>query len=149
MSQKYALFESEGSLIVMSGNVLNMMEVYEDLQQHIEAEQYDIRCFGYDQYNAREFVERWIREYGEYGVEVVKQGARTESVPLGEIKAYASGGSLYFDQLLFSFTMGNCIVLEDTNGNRKLYKIRADRKIDAVAALVDAYVVYKHYQDSF
>jgi phage terminase large subunit-like protein len=149
MLEKYRDFIAEGSLIIMPGLVLNMMEVYEDLIAFIDSEEYDVMCFGYDPYNAREFVERWLQEHAEYGVEAVKQGSRTESVPLGELKTYAGGGSLHFDQQLFSFTMGNCMVLEDTNGNRKLYKVRADRKIDAVAALVDAYVVYKHYQDSF
>ena len=146
---KYDQFMAEGSLIVMNGAVLDMMEVYEDLDNHIIEMDYDVRCFGYDPYNAKEFVERWERENGPFGIEKVIQGARTESVPLGELKKLSEERMILFDEDLMSFTMGNCITLEDSNGNRKLYKQRRDHKIDAVAAMLDAYVAYKHYKDAF
>lgn len=146
---KYDQFMNEGSLIVMNGAVLDMMEVYEDLDNHIIECDYDVRCFGYDPYNAKEFVERWEKENGPFGLEKVIQGARTESVPLGELKKLSEERMLLFDEDLMSFTMGNCITLEDTNGNRKLYKQRRDHKIDAVAAMMDAYVAYKHNRDAF
>lgn len=149
MRQKYDEFIHEGSLIVMDGTVLDMMEVYEELDRHIIDREYDVRCFGYDPYNAEKFVERWSRENSPYGVEKVPQGARTESVPLGELKILSEERMLKFDQSLMSFTMGNCITLVDTNGNRKLLKRRADAKIDAVAAMMDAYVAYKLNQESF
>ena len=149
MRIKYDEFIKEGSLIVMPGTVLDMMEVYEDLDNHIAERDYDIRCFGFDPYNAQAFVERWERENGPFGIEKVIQGAKTESVPLGEIKKMAEDRLLLFDEDLMMHTMGNCIVLEDTNGNRKLYKKRYDQKIDAVAALMDAYVAYKRNQEAF
>lgn len=140
---KYREFIDEGSLIVMPGTTLKMMDVYDDLDQFIVDCGYDVRTFGYDPYNAKEFVERWIKENSEFGVEKVIQGSKTESVPLGELKDMAEDRLLLFDESLMSFTMGNCIVIEDTNGNRKLYKKRADAKIDNVAAMMDAYVAYK------
>lgn len=146
---KYDEFVQEGTLIVMEGTILDMMEIYEDLDEHIVNVGYDVRCFGYDPYNAREFVERWVRENGEFGVEKVIQGAKTESVPLGELKMLAEDRLLLFDESLMQFAMGNCIVLEDTNGNRKLYKRRQDEKIDNVAAMLDAYVAYKANKDMF
>lgn len=146
---KYEEFMNEGSLIVMEGTVLDMMAVYEDLDQHIIECEYDVSCFGYDPYNAVEFVDRWCKENGEYGVEKVIQGYKTESVPLGELKKLSEDGFLLFDELLMQFAMGNCIVLEDTNGNRKLYKKRREEKIDNVAALMDAYVAYKIFRDFF
>lgn len=149
MRMKYDDFIREGSLIVMPGTILDMMEVYEDLDQHIINCSYDVRCFGYDPYNAKEFVERWTQENSPYGVEKVKQGSKTESVPLGELKKMAEDGLLLFDEELMSFAMGNCIVLEDTNGNRKLYKKRRDQKIDNVAAMMDAYVAWKANKDLF
>lgn len=149
MRIKYDSFMKEGSLIVLEGTVLDMMEVYDDLDKHIEACQYDIRSFGFDPYNAREFVERWQQENGPYGLETVKQGVKTESVPLGELKKLAEERMLLFDEELMTFTMGNCITLEDTNGNRKLFKKRREQKIDAVAALLDAYVAYKLNKESF
>ena len=149
MRQKYEEFMDEGSLIVLDGTVLDMMEVYDDLDKHIIDCGYDVRCLGFDPYNAREFVERWERENGPYGIEKVIQGARTESVPLGELKKLAEEQLLLFDEQLMSFTMGNCITLEDTNGNRKLLKRRNDQKIDAVAAMMDAYVAYKLNKDAF
>jgi phage terminase large subunit-like protein len=133
----------------MPGTVLDMIEVYEDLDQHIIESEYDVRCLGFDPYNAREFVERWTSENGEFGVEKVIQGAKTESVPLGELKKLAEEEKLLFDEELMSFAMGNCITLEDTNGNRKLLKKRYDQKIDAVAAMMDAYVAYKSNKDAF
>ena len=139
----------EGSLIVLNGTILDMDEVYDDLDNFIIEMKYDVRCFGYDPYNAKEFVDRWIAENGPFGVEKVIQGAKTESVPLGELKTLAEERMLLFDEELMSFTMGNCITLEDTNGNRKLYKQRRDRKIDAVAAMMDAYVAYKANKDAF
>lgn len=149
MRIKYDQFIDEGSLIVLDGTVLDMMEVYDNLDQFIQDSQYDVRSFGFDPYNAREFVERWIKENGSYGVEKVIQGAKTESVPLGELKKLSEEHVLLFDQELFSFTMGNCITMEDTNGNRKLLKKRNDQKIDSVAALLDAYVSYKLHKDAF
>lgn len=149
MRQKYEEFMDEGSLIVLDGTVLDMMEVYDDLDKHIIDCGYDVRCLGFDPYNAREFVERWERENGPYGIEKVIQGARTESVPLGELKKLAEERALLFDEQLMKFTMGNCITLEDTNGNRKLMKRRNDQKIDAVAAMMDAYVAYKLNKDAF
>lgn len=149
MRVKYEEFINEGSLIIMNGTVLDMMEVYEDLDNHISDRQYDVRCFGFDPYNAKEFVERWSRENGPFGIEKVIQGARTESVPLGELKKLAEERLLWFDEELMCFTMGNCITLEDTNGNRKLYKKRYDAKIDAVAAMMDAYVAFKINREAF
>jgi len=149
MRFKYEEFIDEGSLIIMPGTVLDMMEVYEDLDQHIISSRYDVRTFGFDPYNAKEFVDRWIAENGPFGVEKVIQGARTESVPLGEIKIMSEERLLLFDQILMSFAMGNCITLEDTNGNRKLLKKRYDEKIDNVAALLDAYVSYKANKEAF
>ena len=149
MRKKYEDFMAEGSLIVLEGTVLDMMEVYEDLDSHIIKYEYDVRCFGFDPYNAREFVERWERENGPYGIEKVIQGAKTESVPLGELKKLSEERLLLFDEELMSFAMGNCITLEDTNGNRKLYKKRHEQKIDAVAAMMDAYVAYKLNKDGF
>ena len=149
MRIKYDEFINEGSLIVLEGAVLDMTQVYDDLDNHIANCEYDVRCFGFDPYNAREFVERWERENGPFGIEKVIQGAKTESVPLGELKKLSEGRMLLFDEQLMSFTMGNCITLEDTNGNRKLYKKRYDQKIDAVAAMMDAYVAYKLNKESF
>ena len=149
MRVKYDQFMKEGSLIVMPGTVLDMMQVYEELDNHIIERDYDVRCLGFDPYNAQAFVERWERENGPFGIEKVIQGAKTESVPLGEIKQMAEDRLLIFDQELMTFTMGNCIVLEDTNGNRKLFKKRYDQKIDAVAALMDAYIAYKRNQEAF
>ena len=149
MRQKYNRFMNEGSLVVLEGTVLDMMEVYDDLDKHIIASEYDVRCFGFDPYNAKEFVERWERENGPFGIEKVIQGAKTESVPLGELKKLSEEGKLLFDEELMSFAMGNCVTLEDTNGNRKLYKRRQEAKIDAVAAMMDAYVAYKANKDAF
>ena len=149
MRRKYEDFIKEGSLIIMEGSVLNMMEVYDNLFEFIEDSQYDVMAFGYDPYNAKEFVERWCKENGEYGVVKVIQGARTESVPLGEIKILSEDRKLLFDEELMGFTMENCVVSEDTNGNRKLLKRRANEKIDNVAALMDAYVAYKINIDNF
>lgn len=149
MRVKYDEFIKEGSLIVMPGTVLDMMQVYDDLDNHILERSYDVRCFGYDPYNAKDFVERWERENGPFGIEKVIQGAKTESVPLGELKKMAEDRLLLFDEELITFTMGNCIVLEDTNGNRKLYKKRYEQKIDAIAALMDAYVAYKINREAF
>ena len=149
MRLKYQEFMDEGSLMVLNGTVLDMMEVYEDLDKFIEDNVYDVRCFGFDPYNAQNFVERWTAENGPFGVTKVIQGAKTESVPLGELKKLSEDGLLIFDQRLMSYTMGNCIVLEDTNGNRKLYKIRYDHKIDNVAAMMDAYVAFKANREAF
>lgn len=149
MRMKYDEFMAEGSLIVMSGTVLDLDDVYDDLDNHITDKNYDVRCFGYDPYNARAFVERWESENGPFGIEKVIQGAKTESVPLGELKKLAEDKALLFDEELMCFTMGNCITLEDTNGNRKLLKKRYDQKIDAVAAMMDAYVAYKLNKDAF
>ena len=149
MRHKYEEFINEGSLIIMPGTVLNMMEVYEDLDKHIIERGYDVRCIGYDPYNAREFIERWEQENGPFGIEKVIQGSKTESVPLGELKKLSEERMLLFDEELMSFAMGNCITLEDTNGNRKLFKKRYDQKIDAVAAMMDAYVAYKLNREAF
>ena len=149
MRIKYDEFIREGSLIVMPGTVLDMMAVYEDLDNHIIERNYDVRAFGFDPYNAKDFVERWEKENGPFGLEKVIQGAKTESVPLGELKKMAEDRLLLFDEELMTFTMGNCITLEDTNGNRKLYKKRYDQKIDAVAALMDAYIAYKNNREAF
>ena len=149
MRLKYQEFMDEGSLMVLNGTVLDMQEVYEDLDKFIDDNSYDVRCFGFDPYNAQAFVERWSAENGPFGVTKVIQGAKTESVPLGELKKLSEDGLLIFDQSLMSYTMGNCIVLEDTNGNRKLYKIRYDHKIDNVAAMMDAYVAYKANREAF
>ena len=149
MRVKYDEFMKEGSLIVMPGTVLDMMQVYEDLDNHISDCDYDVRCFGFDPYNAREFVERWERENGPFGIEKVIQGVKTESVPLGELKKLAEERMLLFDEELMTFAMGNCITLEDTNGNRKLLKKRYDQKIDAVAAMMDGYVAFKLNREAF
>lgn len=149
MREKYNDFMKEGSLFVLEGAVLDMMEVYDDLDRHIQEKEYDVRSFGYDPYNAKAFVARWEMENGQFGVEKVPQGSRTESVPLGEIKTLASTNRLLFDEELMSFAMGNCIVMEDTNGNRKLLKQRRDAKIDAVASTMDAFVAYKNNKDAF
>ena len=149
MRSKYDQFMAEGSLMVLEGTVLDMMEVYEDLDNHIQERDYDVRCFGYDPYNAKEFVTRWEAENGPFGIEKVIQGAKTESVPLGELKKLSEERMLLFDEELMTFAMGNCITLEDTNGNRKLYKKRYEQKIDAVAAMMDAYVAYKNNKDAF
>ena len=149
MRLKYNDFIKEGSLIVLPGIVLDLEDVYDDLDRHIEASNYDVCAFGYDPYNARAFVERWEREHGPFAVEKVIQGAKTESVPLGELKKLAEDRMLLFDEDLMVFTMGNCIAIEDTNGNRKLYKKRADEKIDNVAAMMDAYIAFKLNPDAF
>ena len=149
LRMKYEEFLQEGSLIVMNGTVLDMMEVYEDVERFIQQNEYDVNCFGFDPYNAEEFVKRWCTENGSFGVEKVIQGARTESVPLGEIKMLAEDRKLIFDQALMSFCMGNAVTIEDTNGNRKLMKKRSDAKIDAVASTMDAYVVYKNNKEAF
>ena len=146
---KYEEFRREGSLHILEGAVLDMMEVYDDLENHIDENRYDVRTFGYDPYNAKEFVTRWETENGPYGIEKVIQGARTESVPLGELKKLSEERRLIFDEALMSFTMGNAITLEDTNGNRKLLKKRSEEKIDNVAALMDAYVAYKLHKEAF
>ena len=149
MYQKYQDFIAEGSLIVMEGTILDMMEVYDDLDQFILDRQFDICAFGYDPYNAKEFVERWCKENGSYGVEKIIQGARTESVPLGELKKLAEERMLLFDEDIMAFSMGNCITITDTNGNRKLLKQRNDQKIDPVAAMLDAFVAYKVHIELF
>ena len=149
MQIKYQEFVAEGTLVIMEGAILDMMKVYDDLDAHIMANQYSIVGFGYDPYNAKDFVEKWIQNYGSYGVEVVRQGVRTESVPLGELKNLANQRLLLFDEALMKFAMGNTVVIEDNNGNRKLSKRRADEKIDNVAALMDAWVVYKMNQEAF
>jgi phage terminase large subunit-like protein len=149
MRNKYQEFINEGSLHVLDGTVLDMMEVYEDLDAFIIANEYDVRCFGFDPYNAREFVTRYEAENGPYGIEKVIQGAKTESVPLGELKILAEERKLVFDQSLMSFAMGNAVTLEDTNGNRKLLKKRADEKIDNVSAMMDAYVAFKANKEAF
>lgn len=149
LRSKYETFMKEGSLIVMNGTVLDMMEVYEDLDEHIIKCDYDVRCFGYDPYGATEFIDRWEKENSPWGIVKVPQGSRTESIPLGELKKLAEERMLLFDEELFSFAMGNCITLEDTNGNRKLYKKRREQKIDAVAAMMDAYIAYKLNKDAF
>ena len=147
--QKYEEFIREGSLHVMEGTVLDMMEVYDDLDQHIQNMEYDVRSFGYDPYNAKEFVNRYEQENGPYGIEKVIQGAKTESVPLGELKILAGERLLLFDEALMQYTMGNAMILEDTNGNRKLLKRRYDEKIDNVSAMMDAYVAYKLHKEAF
>ena len=149
MRMKYEEFIKEGSLMVLEGNILDMDEVYEDLDKHIIEHEYDVRCFGYDPYNAKEFVKRWGDENGVFGIEKVIQGSKTESVPLGELKKLSEERMLLFDEGLMTFAMGNCIVMEDTNGNRKLLKKRYDAKIDAVAAMMDAFVAYKLNKDAF
>jgi phage terminase large subunit-like protein len=149
MREKYDEFIQEGSLVVLEGTVLDMMDVYDDLDSHITNMGYDVRCFGYDPYNAKDFVSRWILENGDFGVQKVIQGAKTESVPLGELKILAGERLLLFDEELMKFAMGNCITLEDTNGNRKLLKKRHEQKIDNVAAMMDAYVAYKANKEAF
>ena len=149
MREKYMQFMDEGTLVVMNGTVLDMEQVYDDIDNFVSRSNYDVRTFGYDPYNAKAFVERWTLENGPYGVEKVIQGARTESVPLGELKKLSEQRKLLFDERLMQFTMGNCVVIEDTNGNRKLLKIRYDQKIDAVAAMLDAYVAWKMHRDAF
>lgn len=149
MRLKYEEFMNEGSLVVLEGTILDMMQVYDDLDKHIQDRQYDVRCFGFDPYNAREFVERWQSENGPYGIEKVIQGAKTESVPLGELKKLSENRLLLFDEKLMQFAMGNCIALEDTNGNRKLYKKRYEAKIDNVAAMMDAFIAYKLNKEAF
>lgn len=149
MRIKYDSFMAEGSLIVLEGTVLDLNDVYDDLMQFIDDNEYDVRSFGYDPYNAKEFVNRWETEHGPYGIEKVIQGVKTESVPLGELKHLAENRMLIFDEELMSFAMGNCIALQDTNGNQKLYKLRYEAKIDAVAAMLDAWVAYKLYKDEY
>lgn len=149
MRNKYEQFRKEGSLVVLDGTILDMMEVYEDLDAHIIDCDYDVRCFGYDPYNAKGFVERWETENGPFGIEKVIQGAKTESVPLGELKKLSEERMLLFDEELMTFAMGNCITMEDTNGNRKLLKKRYDQKIDAVAAMMDAYIAWKLNREAF
>jgi phage terminase large subunit-like protein len=149
MRLKYDEFINEGSLHVLEGTVLDMMDVYDDLDKFIQNQRYDVRAFGFDPYNAKEFVTRWEAENGPFGIEKVIQGAKTESVPLGELKILSEERMLIFDQELMTFAMGNSITLEDTNGNRKLLKKRQDQKIDNVAALMDAYVAYKANKDQF
>ena len=149
MRQEYDKFLEEGSLIVLEGTVLDMMDVYDDLDEHIQRCEYDVCCFGYDPYNAKAFVERWEKENGPFGIEKVIQGVKTESVPLGELKKLSEDRALLFDEELMKFAMGNCITLEDTNGNRKLYKKRREDKIDNVSSLMDAYVAYKINREVF
>lgn len=149
MRSKYQEFIEEGTLIVLEGAIIDLMEVYDDLDAHIQEMQYDISCFGYDPYNARSFIDRWELENGPYGLEVVRQGVKTESVPLGEIKKLAESGLLWFDERIMSFTMGNAIVLVDNNRQKKLMKRRYDQKIDNVSALLDAFVAYKLHKDNF
>ena len=146
---KYDAFIAEGTLVVLEGVVLDMMTVYDDLDAFIQQSEYNVLCFGFDPYNAKEFVNRWTLENGEWGVEKVIQGVKTESVPLGELKLLASERALLFDEQLMSWTMGNCIVRIDTNGNRKILKKRYEQKIDNVAALMDAWVAYKLNKESF
>lgn len=149
MHMKYEEFIEEGTLIVLEGTVLDMNDVYDDIDKFIMDFEYDVRCFGFDPYNAKEFVNRWEQENGPFGIEKVIQGAKTESVPLGELKKLAEDRCLLFDEMLMGFCMENCIALEDTNGNRKLYKRRHDEKIDNVAAMMDAFVAYKLNKDLF
>ena len=149
MRLKYDRFMAEGSLIVIDGTVLDMMAVYDDLDKYISESGYDVRCVGYDPYNAQEFIERWTSENGTYGIEKVRQGSKTESVPLGELKKLSEERLLLFDEDIMTFAMGNCIVIEDTNGNRKLHKKRHEAKIDCVAAMMDAFVAYKLNKDAF
>jgi phage terminase large subunit-like protein len=149
MRAKYEDFLKEGTLQVMEGTVLDMMDVYDDLDKHIEENQYDVRALGYDPYNAKEFIERWERENGPYAIEKIIQGVKTESVPLGELKKLSEEQLIEFDEELMSYSMGNAITLEDTNGNRKLLKKRYDQKIDNVAAMMDAYIAYKLNKEAF
>ena len=149
MRIKYDEFMKEGSLIVLDCTVLDMMDVYDDLDKHISECGYDVRCFGYDPFNAKDFVARWESENGPFGIEKVIQGIKTESVPLGELKKLAEERMLIFDEELMTFAMGNCITLEDTNGNRKLLKKRYEAKIDCVAAMLDAFVAYKINREAF
>lgn len=149
MRTKYDDFMKEGSLIVLDGTILDMTAVYEDLDQHIIDSDYDVRCFGYDPYGAKEFVGRWETENGPYGIEKVPQGAKTESIPLGELKKLSEERMLIFDEEIMTFAMGNCITLEDTNGNRKLYKRKREHKIDCVAAMMDAFVAWKEHKEEF
>jgi len=149
MRAKYKEFIDEGSLFIMDGTTLDIDEVYEDVDQFIQLSEYDVRAFGYDPYNAKQFVERWTMENGPYAIEKVPQGAKTESVPLGELKKFSEDRQLIFDQALMTFTMGNCITLQDTNGNRKLFKMRQEEKIDNVAALMDAYIAWKAHKEAF
>lgn len=149
MREKYNDFINEGSLIVMEGSILDMMDVYDDLVAHIESSGYDVRAFGFDPYNAKEFVDRWEQENGPFGLVKVPQGAKTESVPLGELKALSEDRKLIFDESLMSFCMGNCITMQDTNGNRKLMKMRREQKIDNVSAMMDAYIAWKANKDQF
>lgn len=149
MRIKYDELINEGSLIIMEGVVLSMVDVYDDLMKHIEDRQYDVLTIGYDPYNAEEFINKWAAENGPFGIEKVIQGAKTESVPLGELKQLSEERLLLFDEIMMSFTLGNCITLEDTNGNRKLFKMRRDQKIDAVAAMMDAYIAYKRNKEMF
>jgi phage terminase large subunit-like protein len=149
LKEKYKVFIDEGSLVVLDGAVLDMMEVYEELDNYIIQNEYTIIAFGFDPYNSKEFVERWCKENSGFGVTKVKQGVKTESVPLGELKKLAGERMLLFDQQIMGFTMGNCIALEDTNGNRKLYKRHREEKIDSVAAMLDAYVAYKENIEAF
>ena len=149
MRVKYEEFIHEGTLIILEGTVLDMMEVYDDLDEHINQLGYDVRCFGYDPYNAKDFVERWMKENGQFGVEKVRQGVKTESVPLGELKKLSEERRLLFDEQLMSFTMGNSIIILDTNGMKKLMKQHHEQKIDNVAALMDAWVAYKMNKDAF
>jgi phage terminase large subunit-like protein len=149
MRNKYDEFIAEDSLRVMDGAILDMMDVYDDLDNYIVQARYDVRCIGYDPYNAKDFVARWGTENGPFGIVKVIQGSRTESVPLGEIKKLAEERALIFDQEMIKFTMGNCITIEDSNGNRKLYKRRNDQKIDSVAAMMDALVAYKINREAF
>ena len=149
MRAKYEEFISEGSLQVLNGTILDMMEVYDDLDLYIQTAEYDVRCLGFDPYGAKEFVGRWEVENGPYGIEKVPQGARTESIPLGELKILSEERKLIFDQALMSFAMGNAVTLEDTNGNRKLMKKRSEEKIDNVSALMDSYVAYKANKEAF
>ena len=149
MRIKYEEFMREGSLVIMDGTILDPLEVYADLDRHITERGYDVRCFGFDPYNAQDFVKQWEQDNGPFGIQKVPQGAKTESVPLGELKKLAEDRRLLFDEHLMSFTMGNCIAMEDTNGNRKLYKKRRSQKIDAVAAMMDAYIAYRHNRESF
>ena len=149
MRNKYDSFINEGSLEVLEGSILDLMEVYDDLDRIIMENSYDVRCIGYDPYNAKEFINRWERENGPFGIEKVRQGVKTESVPLGELKKMSEERMLLFDEELMSFAMGNCIAVEDTNGNRKLLKKRYEEKIDAVAAMLDAFVAYKLNKEAF
>ena len=149
LHSKYEEFINEGSLMIMDGAVLSMMAVYDDLDKFIDEAQYEVICFGYDPYNAKEFIARWEKENSPFGIEKCPQGFKTESVPLGELKKYSEERMLYFDQEIMVFCMGNCIVLEDTNGNRKLLKMRHDEKIDSVAAMMDAYIAYKANYEMF